>query len=180
MQSHLISYEEFLPHPQKKVQKQRDHSYLSNTKFLLYDYDVEATFDKFEMIDSVLREIQCTSFDEEKNELSESPQVIVKEGPKEHADSTPVILPEKVSKKREFIISLPYNISPASISQTIRTAASVHIQEQKSNKDKDAKNVCHHCHSKEVLQQDQLYQNACWRKALEKRLQYKSRQKLKR
>jgi hypothetical protein len=179
MQNHLISYEEFLPHPQKKVQKQRDHSYLSNTKFLLYDYDVEATFDKFEMIDAVLREIQCTSVDEEKNEILETPQVVIKEEPKEHA-STPVILPEKVSKKREFIISLPYNISPASISQTIRTAASVHIQEQRANKDKDAKNVCHFCHSKEVLQQDQLYQNACWRKALEKKLQYKARQKLKR
>lgn len=139
--------------------KAEPEPYLGNVKFIFHEYDVEGIQNKFDFIDTVLRDIAKQQIEEENEEVT---QVEKKESPTQEKEVTEIQVQPKIkTPKQNFIISIPYKVSPATVSQTIRTATSTYVQDNLQSN-----NLCSHCHSKEVIQQDQLAQLSHWRKTV--------------
>lgn len=143
---------------QRKMKKINNIPYLSNVKFILYDYDVEGVWNQFHLIDSVLRDIEHDILSEEESEEIPVVQETVKKIEKEEESENIKSLPPK---KRPLLLSIPYKVSPATVTQNIRTTVGLYVQQRM-----DSNPVCAHCNSKEVIQQDQLAQLSNWRKAV--------------
>jgi hypothetical protein len=159
---------EFEMKNRKETTNRRDITPLSNTKLILYEYDVENVWEQLEEIDAVLREISLSEGLDDKDPpmLDNIPVDIPPE------KSTPVMdnlleVPQKrlVKSKKKVLVSLPYNLTTSSVAHSIQTAALIHLQDNRaSNK------VCSYCKSTEVLQTNQLYEISHWRKTTMKEL----------
>ena len=129
---------------------------LSNVKFIFYQYDIEGIQDQLELIDTVLRDIEYEKPEEEPHVPSCN---VVQPVVPEKVDSEEKEHTLPIAPKRDFILSVPYKVSPAVVSQTIRTAAAIYCQQHQ-----DENRKCSHCDSVEVIQRDQLGQLSEWRK----------------